>query len=153
MVVADDFAVFVEEVRPRLARAFVAAYGRERGAEALGEAMAVAWERYPEVAGMTNPAGFLYRVGQSRSRPRRRIEATKFPPPDEIGLPDVEPELPRALASLTERQRVCVALVHGFGWSQREVAELLELSPSSVQNHTERGLQRLRSEMGVNPRA
>jgi DNA-directed RNA polymerase specialized sigma24 family protein len=148
-----EFEVFVVEVRPRLARAFVAAYGADRGAEALSEALAVAWERSGELATMHNPVGFLYRVGQSRSRPRRRVEAARFPAPVEIGLPDVEPDLPRALGVLTERQRVCVALVHAFGWSHREAAELLDLSPSSVQNHVERGLRRLRSELGVTPHA
>lgn len=147
------FDTFVDEVQPRLARAFVAAYGVERGTEALSEALAVAWERFDEIAAMKNPAGFLYRVGQSRSRPRRRIEATRFPAPADIGLPDVEPGLPQALAVLTERQRVCVALVHGFAWTHREVADLLGLSSSSVQNHVERGLDRLRTEMGVSPHA
>src|SRR5688572_8556036 len=147
------FDAFLAEVRPRLARAFVAAYGVERGAEALSEALLAAWERFDEIAEMSNPAGYLYRVGQSRSRPRRQVEPARFPAPAEIGLPEVEPGLPRALGVLTERQRVCVALVHGFGWSQREVAELLDLSPSSVQNHVERGLARLRDEIGVSPRA
>jgi DNA-directed RNA polymerase specialized sigma24 family protein len=144
-----DFESFVAEVRPRLARAFVAAYGRERGEEALGEAMVVAWERFGEVVVMANPVGFLYRVGQIRSRPRRRIPASRFPAPAELGVRDVEPELPDALGRLTERQRVCVALVHGFGWTHQEVADLLGLSRSSVQNHVERGLDRLRAEMGV----
>jgi RNA polymerase sigma-70 factor (ECF subfamily) len=150
---ALGFDAFVAEVQPRLARAFVAAYGVERGAEALSEALLVAWERFDEIAAMSNPAGYLYRVGQSRSRPRRQIEPTRFPSPADIGLPDVEPGLPRALGVLTERQRVCVALVHGFEWSHREVADLLDLSPSSVQNHVERGLARLREEIGVSPHA
>ena len=145
----DGFEDLVARVRPRLARAFVAAYGRDRGQEALGEAMAVAWERFAEVAAMDNPAGYLYRVGQSRSRPRRRVETTRLPAPIELGLPDVEPGLPAALKALSERQRVCVVLVHGFGWTHQEVAELLDLSRSSVQNHVERGLARLRTEMGM----
>jgi DNA-directed RNA polymerase specialized sigma24 family protein len=91
-----DFDAFIAEVRPRLARAFASAYGRERGEEALSEAMAVAWERFSEVAVMANPAGFLFRVGQSRSRSRRRIPAHQFPPPSELGIYDVEPELPNA---------------------------------------------------------
>jgi len=147
----DDFDALVEEVRPRLARAFVAAYGRQRGEEALAEAMTVAWERFPEVAAMDNPAGFLYRVGQSRSRPRRRLRASTFPSPVALGLPDIEPALPAALDQLSERQRVCVVLVHGFGWTHREVAGLLDVSRTSVQNHVERGLESLRSELGVTP--
>ena len=153
VVVEVSFDAFVADVRPGLARAFLAAYGADRGAEALSEALAVAWERFDEIKAMENPAGYLYRVGQSRSRPRRSVEPARFPPPADLGLPDVEPELPRALEALSERQRVSVTLVHGFGWTHREVADLLGLSTSSVQNHVERGLARLRSELGVKPRA
>lgn len=149
----DDFDAFIEQVRPRLARAFVAAYGPDRGEEALAEAMAVAWEQFDEIPWMENPAGFLYRVGQTRSKPRRRLQSMRFPMPENLGLPDVEPALPRALERLTERQRVCVTLVHGFGWTYQEVADLLGVARTSVQNHVERGLQRIRSEMGVTPRA
>jgi DNA-directed RNA polymerase specialized sigma24 family protein len=149
----DDFAVFIERVRPRLARAFVAAYGPQRGEEALAEAMAVAWAEFDDIVWMENPAGFLYRVGQTRSKPRRRLQPMRLPRPGNLGLPDIDPALPRALDQLTERQRVCVALVHGFGWTHQEVADLLEVARTSVQNHVERGLQRIRSEMGVTPRA
>lgn len=148
----DDFEAFISEVRPRLARAFVSAYGPDRGEEALSEAMAVAWEQFDEIAAMANPAGYLYRVGQSRSRPRRQVQSTRFPVPQSLGLPDVEPALPVALDRLPEQQRVCVALVHGFGWTHQEVADLLGVARTSVQNHVERGLKRIRSEMGVTPR-
>lgn len=143
-----EFQVFVAEVRPRLARALVAAYGSERGQEALAEALAYAWEHFDEVRRMGNPAGYLYRVGQSRSRPRRRAPVV-FPAPAEVGLPAVEPRLPAALAALSERQRACVALVHALGWTHQETAELLGLSRSSVQNHVERALERLRQAIGV----
>ena len=149
----DDFDVFIEQVRPRLARAFVAAYGPDRGEEALGEAMAVAWERFDDIVWMENPTGFLYRVGQTRSKPRRPVPSMRFPIPENLGLPEIEPALPRALDQLTERQRVCVALVHAFGWTHQEVADLLGVARTSVQNHVDRGLQRIRSEMGVTPYA
>ena len=142
-----EFARFVAEVRPRLARAFVAAYGLERGQDALAEAMAYAWERFDEVVSMANSVGYLYRVGQSRSRVR--MPPRPFPAPRDVGLPLIEPALPEALRSLSERQRVCVTLVHAYGWTHQEVADLLELSRSSVQNHVERGLTRLRQAMGV----
>ena len=148
-----DFDALVTEVQPRLARAFAVSYGRDRGQEALSEAMAYAWQNFSEVTSMDNPAGFLFRVGQSRSRRRRRPLPARFPSPGSLGLPDVEPGLPRALEQLTERQRSCVAMVHGYGMSHQEVADLLGLSRSSIQNHVERGLDRLRSEMGVVPRA
>lgn len=96
---------------------------------------------------MQNPAGYLYRVGQSRSRGRRRVASFRATGQD--GMPDVEPKLPGALASLSERQRSCVMLVHAFEWTHQEVADVLGVSRSSVQVHLERGLRRLRSAIGV----
>lgn len=143
----DDFDVFFASHEPRLRRAFAAAYGAGRGAEATAEAMAWAWEHWDRVRAMANPAGYLYRVGQSRSRVRKRPPV--LPPPAEVGVPWVESRLPQALAVLTEHQRIAVVLAHGFGWTHREVADLLGLSPSSVQNHVERGLAKLRTALEV----
>jgi DNA-directed RNA polymerase specialized sigma24 family protein len=141
------FEALVEAVRPRLARVFVAAYGPERGQEALAEALAYAWEHFEDVRVMTNPAGYLFRVGQSRTRPRRSLPA--FPAPESVGLPWVEPGLPGALATLSEQQRVCVVLVYGYRWTHREVADFLDVASTTVQNHVERGLDRLRRRMEV----
>jgi DNA-directed RNA polymerase specialized sigma24 family protein len=145
----DDaaFGTFVAAVRPRLARAFIASYGVERGQEAVAESLAYAWEHFEAIRVMANPAGYLFRVGQSRTRPRRT--PVLFPAPEAVGLPWVEPALPAALASLSDQQRVCVVLVHGYRWTQREVADLLGVAPTTVQNHVERGLDRLRRRMEV----
>lgn len=35
-------------------------------------------------------------------------------------------------------------LVHAFGWTIRDVARMLEVAPSTVQTHLDRGLDRLR---------
>ena len=145
-----EFERFVAEVEPRLRRAFIAAYGSERGREATAEALACAWERWATVRGMQNAPGYLYRVGQSRTRPRRRA-AMELPTP--VGEPWVEPALPGALLALSERQRTAVVLVHGFGWTLREVAQLTGVKPTTVQNHLERGLARLRAALEANEHA
>lgn len=142
------FEAFVAEVEPRLRRALVGLRGPEAGRDAVAEALAWAWEHWSEVQGMENPAGYLYRVGQSRSR-RGRGRAPWPAPSSLAGMPEVEPRLPAALASLSERQRVAVFLVHGCGWSQAEVATVLGISPSSVANHVVRGMARLRAELKV----
>jgi DNA-directed RNA polymerase specialized sigma24 family protein len=123
----------------------VAAYGTERGREAAAEALAFAWEHWPMVRSMKNPAGYLYRVGQSHTRPRRVRPV--------FGRADIqdsttEPRLPTALGELSERQRVAVVLVHGYGWTLREVAELTGTRVTTVQSHVERGLRRLQSMIG-----
>jgi len=40
-------------------------------------------------------------------------------------------------------------LVHGYGWSLREVAAMLDLSLSTVRNHLDRALSRLRRALEV----
>ena len=67
--------------------------------------------------------------------------------------PWVEPGLGPALATLPERQRVAVVLVHGFSWTLREVAELTGLRITTVQSNLERGLRSLRASMEVNDHA
>lgn len=144
-----DVEQLLTELQPRLSRALLAAYGVERGTEAFAEAMAWAWEHRDQVRTMENAAGYLYRVGQSKSRPRQAPPV--FPEPDTIGVPWIEPALPSALRELTENQRVCVVMVHGYGWTHREVAELISVATSTVQNHVERGLDNLRRHLEVVP--
>jgi len=142
----SDFSAFFALAEPRLRRAYVAAYGGERGREATAEALAWAWEHWSEVQAMDNPMGYLYRVGRSRTRGRRYRVVFARP---EGGDAWIEPGLAGALGALTERQRVAVGLVHGYGWTLREVADLCGLQITSVQNHLERGLARLRDLLGV----
>jgi DNA-directed RNA polymerase specialized sigma24 family protein len=112
---ADGFEAFVLAVEPRL---------RAR------------------VRAMPNAAGYLFRVAQSRSRGswgRRRRAPVLFESSAWVEH-RFEPGLPGALASLSERQRLAVVLVHGFGYTLREVAELTGVKLTTVQNHLERGL-------------
>jgi DNA-directed RNA polymerase specialized sigma24 family protein len=146
-----DVEQLLKDLQPRLSRALLAAYGTERGSEAFAEAMAWAWEHRAELLTMDNPAGLLYRVGQSKSRPRHDPPA--FPEPADLGVPWVEPGLPAALRELTEHQRVCVVMVHGNGWTHREVADLISVATTTVQNHVQRGLANLRRHLEVVPDA
>lgn len=102
---------------------------------------------------MTNPAGYLYRVAVNQTRRRLRSKKRLFPAVPEAVEPWVEPGLPAALARLTTRQREAVVLVYGYGMSHAEVAALLGIGRSSVQNHVERGLAKLRAELGVHDHA
>lgn len=142
----DDFEQFVRDAEPRLRRALVATYGTDRGREATSEAMAYAWEHWTEVAAMANPVGYLFRVGQSRTRPRRAV-VLKVAPSGEGS--NYEPGLIGALESLSEQQRQAVLLVHGHGWTLQEVADLLGVSKGTVQTHLGRGMAKVQRCMGV----
>lgn len=141
------FTRFVKEAEPRLSHALAAAYGPEVGVECTSDALCYAWEHWQEIQSMTNPVGYLYRVGQSRSRRYRRPRVL-FPhvPHERYGF---EPALPVALESLSRNQRVAVVLVCALGCSERETAEIMGSSRATVRTHLERGLERLRHEMGV----
>jgi len=140
------FHLFLQAAEPRLRRALVAAYGAERGREATAEALGYAWEHWERVKSMSNPTGYLYRVGQSRTRERQKHPLFVRPDHPE---PWFEPALAPALEKLTERQRTAVVLVHGFGWTLREVAECTDVKATSVQNHLDRGLKKLRAALKV----
>lgn len=141
-----DFRGFVVATEPRLHRALAAAFGWDRGREATAEALAYAWEHWPRVRAMANPAAYLYRVGQSSVR-RRKVPVLFERPSSTDWL--YEPALARLLADLPERQRIAVVLVHGFDWTPREVSELTGLSPSTIHTHLERGLTKLRAALEV----
>jgi DNA-directed RNA polymerase specialized sigma24 family protein len=143
----ETFRKFVADVEPRLRRAFIAAYGHDRGRDAAAEALAYAWENWKDVSEMANPAGYLYRVGRSRTR-RPRHGAQLFTRP-ESEMPWVEPALFDLLARMPERQRVAVCLVHGYGFTYQETAELMGVGLSTAQKHVERGLARLQRCLGV----
>lgn len=136
----------LSDAEPRLRRAFIGAFGVERAAEATAEAIAWGWEHRHRLREMDNPVGYLYRVGQSRSRRRR---AALLPCPEKIGMPNFEPGLIDALKVLPDRQRTVVWLVHACDWTQVEVAEALGISASAVSTHAARGMDSLRSALEV----
>ena len=143
----ERFSRFASDVEPRLRRALVAFYGIEVGCEVTADALAVAWERWGAVETMTNPVGYLFRVGQSRSRRyRRRAPVLPAVPPAEF--PDIDPRLPGVLATLSHQQRAAVLLVHAHGWTQTETADALGCSVSTLRNHLDRGMRRLRASLG-----
>lgn len=146
---AETFTQFVESIEAKLRSALTAALGSEVGREAAAEALAYGWEHWERIAALENPAGYLYRVGRNRGGRMHGRRRVVFPPAEIAGEPWVEPGLPEALASLPERQRVVVYLLHSAEWSMSEVAELLEISKASVQRHAERGMAKLRRSLGV----
>lgn len=145
---ARDFDAFVADVQDRVRRALTSLAGADAARQATTDGLVYVWQHWDRVAAMDNPAGYLYTVARSRVRFDRplgdRLTEDLAGPDHE---PSVEPALVQLLASLTKRQRVAVYLVHGCRWPVPEVAELLGISVSSVRNHADRGLAKLRRQM------
>lgn len=146
-----SFTSFIEEVAKPLRQALIAAYGPDVGPDVTAEALAYGWEHWDRISSMRNPAGYLYRVGQSRAK---RGIFRRPPRLDSIrhasdGYRHFEPALTEAISRLSERQRAAVILVHGYEWSITEVAELWGVGFSTVSAHLDRAMKRLRSRLGV----
>ncbi len=144
----EEFSAFVGRVEPSLRQALVAAYGLVDGREATVDALSWAWENWDRLSEVDNKTGYLYRVGQSSTRrfvskaaPSRPFHAL------DAELPDVEPGLLPALEALPAQQRTTVLLVHAHGWSQADVARMLDVNPSTVREHLSRAMKRLRNEL------
>lgn len=147
----DTFTLFARESQDRIRHALSAGFGIEVGRDAAEEALVYAWQHWDRVGGMANPAGYVYRVGHRIAQKMAKAErrSVLFPETEVPNQIRVEPGLRAALSSLSPKQRAVVVVVHAYDLSQREAAELLGMSRSSVQRHLERALNRLRAELGV----
>lgn len=145
--VVDSFTRFVVENESKLRQALMAACGSAVGREVAQEALAYAWEHWERLGKMENPVGYLYKVGRNLGR-RSRPAPVIFVEVHYDTTPDIEPALPKALATLSTRQRTAVVLVHCFQWTLSEVAGVMGISKTTVQNHLERGMTSLRRQIG-----
>ena len=148
-IVVDSFTEWVLDAESRLRHALTASFGSQVGKEATIDALSHAWEHWDRIRLKDNPLGYVYGVGRNKARrmasPRRVV---LLEVPQQL-LPHVEPGLPAAIARLPEKQRIVVGLVYGHEWTMSEVAELLGIAKTTVQNHAERGVARLRKTLGV----
>lgn len=142
----DGFDAWLDGATPRLRRAYAGVRGPDDAADAVAEALAYAWQHWDRVKTMDNSIGFVFRVGQSRTRPRKH---PRLPRPTDVGMPDVEPRLVPALLRLSDAQRTAVWLVHACQWRHAEVAEAMGISPSTVSTHVQRGSAALRQHLEV----
>jgi DNA-directed RNA polymerase specialized sigma24 family protein len=143
-----SFESFFAATEKGLRYALVAAFGAEDGRDAAAHALLYGWENWDRLQKMANPAGYLYRVGQTWGR-RNGHQPKAFPVVRAHHEPWVEPRLPEALGGLPEQQRVAVVLRHGADWSYDHIAEFLESSSVSVRKNVERGLTHLRVALEV----
>lgn len=144
-----SFDDFFRSFEPVLSRALAAGFGFEAGHDAASAALEHAWRQWPRVATMDNPQGYVYRIAERaamRSRRRRRAPFAASNPPDGTHF---EPALQPALSRLSLRQRQAVVLVAAYGLTHAEAATLLGVSPTSIQNHVERGMTKLRHSLGA----
>jgi DNA-directed RNA polymerase specialized sigma24 family protein len=145
----DTFEDFMRLSEPRLQDALGAMFGPEIGREVTAEALAYAWVNWERVRVMENPVGYLFVLARDRARRSKRSRRITLMPVPEQRAPWVEPGLPGALGTLSEKQRIVVMLLHCFDWTMAEVADLLDVSKGTVQSYEQRGMRKLRRKLGV----
>ncbi len=147
----QGFEGFVRVDGERLRRVMSSQYGVDVGCESTDAALAWAWEHWDRLRGMSNPAGYLYRVAQTRAR--RMIAGGRpvtFPPEPAAGADagsSLDGDLAAALRSLPDRQRLAVLMVHVYGWTPVEVGRITGTPAVTVRSHLRRGLRHLRTSL------
>ena len=151
---ASEFETLLVLIRSRLRPALVAKWGIEVGTDISSDIEEYSWQHSDRLLRMGNPLGYLYRVAQSRSRRYKRwMNQSTFPSkfPEVVHEDQSVHGVLELLAGVTEEQRQCILLIHAFDWTYEEVADLLGVSRSVINNHVHRGLSRLRQESFSEP--
>ena len=144
----ERFSRFAADVEPRLRRALVAWYGVEVGSEATADALEWRGSAGTRSRPWRTRSGYLFRVGQSRSR-RYRRRAVGAPAGSRVGVARHRPPAARARSPVSRSvSAAAVLLVHAHGWTQTEAADALGCSVSTSRNHLDRGMRRLRAALG-----
>ncbi len=157
-----SFAQFVLASRDQLLRALRSHLSPDIAADVLADAYAYAWAHWSRIAELENPTAYVYRVAE---RCGYRMESTKrLGSSVSIGfsVDEADAEWLRnqtvsdsygegsvadLLQRLPHRQRGCVLLIHGYGWTYKQTAETLDLPLTTVTNEATRGMQKLRAAM------
>jgi RNA polymerase sigma factor (sigma-70 family) len=128
---------------------------RHEAEEVMQEAFVRMWAKWPKVARVPDPEGYLYRTAMNvfRSRVRRakvavRKAARTLPPDDLLAAVEERDAVVRALAPLTPRQRAAVVLTDVLGLTSEEAATALGVRPSTVRVLAARARTRLRDATG-----
>jgi len=123
--------------------------------DAAAEAMARTLVHWDRIGGQTYRDGWVLRVtanvaldmARRRSRdPARRTSPVRADAAAHDEVIVLRAALVSALRALPRRQREAIVLVHLVGLTPTEAAAAMDVSVSSVSQHTRRGLARLRTQ-------
>jgi RNA polymerase sigma-70 factor (ECF subfamily) len=162
---ALDFARWYGATADGLTRRVAAAVGDPLlGREATAEAFARAYERWPRIAELESPEGWVYRVAVNicrRSWRQRQLEnrALARVVPDLLGAgllggvidrtahhPD---DIYRAVRRLPRRMRLVIRLRYWDDLTEREIAERLQVAPGTASSLLSTARTRLRQALGA----
>lgn len=142
VAVEHAFEDFFELEQERLLRVIWMVTGSLQEAEDIvQDAFLRVWERWPEIASMESPTGYLHNAAMNifRNRYRRaklglRKAVGADPPIDAFGLAEDRISVSNALASLTRKQRAALVLTDLLGYPAEEAGRMLGVRASTVRS-------------------
>ena len=159
----QSFETFVRAEIDGLARyAGVLVRDRQLAHDVLADALIAASARWPRIAGMANPLGYVQRiVVTTYLADRRKVARRRTDPADVVavaagqespnGSPDPadaagdRDEIERMLRGLPRQQRAAVVLRYYLDWPDTEIGQALGCSAVTVRSHLSRALAALRA--------
>jgi RNA polymerase sigma factor (sigma-70 family) len=152
----DGFAEFYQRTFAQVLSATIMASGHRGDAEdAVQEAYIIALRRWALVGGYDAPEAWVLKVALRRlwrsQRRRRHGEqlAVTVPPdatPEETAYAR---EVLGALATLPPPVRIAMVMCAVLGWTQAEVAEVLQVPRNTIANRIFRGRAKLAAQLGM----
>lgn len=142
------FEEFWRSERTRVGRALALTLGDSQLAtEAVDEAMARAFQRWPQVCRLESPSGWVYRVGLNWSHSVLRRTFRRPPSWMLTGDTDAddryEPAIDAALAALPVPQRSVVVCRLLLGLSEAQTADAFRIRPGTVKSRLSRAVNDL----------
>jgi RNA polymerase sigma-70 factor, ECF subfamily len=148
--------LFASEYRTLFRALFLVTGSPQEAEELMQDAFLKVWERWDRVCRMENPNGYLFRVAMNaaRSRIRRLRVAAKHVvsaehPDDPFAVADLRDELVRALAHLSERQRMALVLTDLLDLPAEEAAQVLRVRTPTIRSLASQARAALRVTMGA----
>lgn len=124
-----DFDAFYRRAEPQVRRALVAAFGVTVGREAAAMAMSYGFEHWDRVRAYESPVGYLFQVGRSSTRTRRRpLQLVASTPLDDVRF---DAELWDAVRRLP--------LTQGLSTELAVMVELEDVGTTTASGHDEKG--------------
>ncbi|MFE0458545.1 SigE family RNA polymerase sigma factor [Kitasatospora sp. NPDC058965] len=149
-----DFGEFVKQRSAALFRtAFLVTGCRETAEDVVQEALEKAYRRWQRICAADSPEAYLRRMvvnlaidgWHRRQRAGEPVELVDRPADgDPFALADLRDELATALLALPIRMRTAVVLHYLHDMDDRQIADLLDISPGTVRSQLSRALAKLR---------
>lgn len=156
---ADAFAMLIERFeRSALAVAYALLHDADRAGDAVQEGVLRAWQELPRLQEAGRFGGWLMQIVRNAAidlRRRRKPTVAEFP---DVAAETPDPalrseeqerdaQIQGALMELDETTRMAVTLRYYDGLSAKEIAEILEVSPASVDMRLSRARGQLREKL------